>query len=176
MVWPAPVKLVGLAVLVRVSAGVWTAGTVAVDWLEVTGLPAESVPEAVAELVTEPASTLAWVVVEVAVQVVEAPAARVAIGSGLPEQVTALNPARVSAMPMLVIVVVPLLWTTRVQVMVWPGALKLVGLAVLVMVSALNGMVAVAVLVVTGLPAESVPLAETELVTCPAVTSAAVVA
>ncbi len=49
--------------------------TVACDWLEVTVVPLESVPVAVAVLVTEPAVTSAAVVMYVPVQVSEAPAA-----------------------------------------------------------------------------------------------------
>jgi len=50
--------------LTRVSAGDWAAGTVAVDGLEVTGVVAPGGrPCAVALLVTDPASTSAWVTV-----------------------------------------------------------------------------------------------------------------
>ena len=72
---PAAENVVGSAVLTTVNAGVWVAVTVAVVVGEVTGSPFGSTPVADAVLVTDPASTSAWVVVYVAVHVIDSPGA-----------------------------------------------------------------------------------------------------
>ncbi len=62
-VCPAEVTVVGFAVLAIVSAGSGVAVTVVVEGGDVGGGPDGGVPVAVAVLVTEPASTSAWVTV-----------------------------------------------------------------------------------------------------------------
>src|SRR5665647_340660 len=100
MVAPTALYVVGVAVLTIVSAGEATAVTVSVSVGELT------VPfVAEATFVREPASSSAWVIVKLAVHVIEAPGARLVGVSG---QVTlalssaTLNgPARVT-LPLLV--------------------------------------------------------------------------
>ena len=60
-VCPAAVTLVGVADLVSVNAALVVAVTVAEDGADVTAAPVGGVPDAVAVLVTDPASRSAWV-------------------------------------------------------------------------------------------------------------------
>src|SRR5450830_691769 len=94
MVAPTALYVVGVAVLTIVSAGDWTAVTVSVSVGEVT------VPfVAEATFVREPASSSAWVIVKVAVQVIEAPGARLAVAGQVTVALSSLTvngPARVT--------------------------------------------------------------------------------
>ena len=77
MTSPTWLKVVGVAVFVRRSAGAWPV-MVTVSW-EVAGaprLPMTGVPVTVAVLVMLPASKSAWLTTWVAVQVIEPPGAR----------------------------------------------------------------------------------------------------
>src|SRR5664279_3782313 len=92
MTSPAAVYVVGLALLARVSPGADGTRTVALSWLEC--VPAAD--EAVATLVTWPALTSAGVIVYDALQVIEAPTARLAVAGQL---TVALSSATVNGPP-----------------------------------------------------------------------------
>src|SRR5664280_1212637 len=99
MVAPTALYVVGVAVLTIVSAGLATAVTVSVSVGEVT------VPfVAEATFIREPASSSAWVIVKLAVQVIEAPGARLVVVGQLVVALLSLTvngPARVT-LPLLV--------------------------------------------------------------------------
>src|ERR1019366_2563325 len=103
MTSPTALYVVGVAVLTIVSAGDWTAVTVLVSVGEVPGVVPKN-PWADATLVTLPASSSAWVIVKLAVQVIEAPGARLAVAGQLTVALSSLTvngPARVT-FPLLV--------------------------------------------------------------------------
>ena len=70
----------GSAVLVRLSAASALTSTAATEGPDLTPLSNGSPPVAVAELVRMPSSMLAWVTVQVSVQVVVAAGANVVVG------------------------------------------------------------------------------------------------
>src|SRR5438034_256726 len=78
MVCPTALYVVGLALLASARTLFWLAVTVKEAWFEVRPLP-----EAVALLVIEPASTSAWVIVCIEVQLVDAPRASGPVPQGL---------------------------------------------------------------------------------------------
>ncbi len=102
---------------VRAAAGV--AVTVAVDPGDVTVPPEGVVPDTVAELVTDPLSISAWVTVYVAVQVVEAPGARVVVGQVIAPNVSPADaPVKLSATDRPVTVTFPVLVAKKLYVTV----------------------------------------------------------
>src|SRR5512139_451968 len=78
MTLPTALYVAGVAVLTIVSAPFWVALTVSLSGAEVMGVVPKR-PLAVAVLVTEPESRSPWVMVYEAVQVIEAPGARLAV-------------------------------------------------------------------------------------------------
>jgi hypothetical protein len=111
---PAAVTVVGLADLTSVRAGPDVALTVAVDGGEdVTAGPVGGVPDAVAELDTDPLSISACVVVYEPVHVVDAPGARVVVGQEMLVSCGPAGLASVSLMPTPVKVTLPVLVTTN---------------------------------------------------------------
>ena len=74
------VSVVSAAVLVRVMVFTWVIGVVVDDPGDVTTGPDGGVPDAVAVLLIDPAFTSAWVMVRVAVHVVDTPGANVVEG------------------------------------------------------------------------------------------------
>ncbi len=105
--------------MTTVRAGPAEALTVAVDGDDVTVPPEGVVPDTVAELVTDPLSISAWVTVYVAVQVVEAPGARVVVGQVIAPNVSPEEaPVNVSATDRPVTVTFPVLVAKKLYVTV----------------------------------------------------------
>jgi hypothetical protein len=127
-VWPAAVTVVGEAVLVSESAGFAVAVRVALEGAEVTAAPVGGVPDAVAVLLTDPASISAWVTVYVAVHVTCAPGAIelapaghvAALNDPVPENAPSFTPTPCN-------VTFPVFVTTNEYVTPWPAADTLVG-------------------------------------------------
>ena len=120
--------------LVNASVFAWLIGVAVDEAAEFTAGPDGGVPLAVAVLLIEPALTSAWVMVRVAVQVVEAPGARIVAG-----QVMADNPGSGSVMATAVKVTLPVFVTANENVCTSPsdapvGAVSVVIATVLVSV------------------------------------------
>ncbi len=111
--------VVGDADLTTVRAGPVGTVTVAVDAGDVTVPPDGVVPDTVAELVICPLSTSAWVTVYVAVQVVDAPGARVVVGQVIAPNVSpAEAPVKLSATERPVTVTFPVFVAKKLYVTV----------------------------------------------------------
>src|SRR4051794_38952264 len=111
---PAPVIVVGDAVLLSESAALVMAFTVAVDWFDATAAPPGSVPVAVAALLIDPLSRSAPLVTYAAVQVVDASGASRAAAQLIGPSWGVAGAASVSAMAMSPIVTLPVFTTVKV--------------------------------------------------------------
>ena len=109
-------SVVTATVLDRVIVLVWEIGVVVDELFDVTPGPVGGVPLAVAVLLIVPAFTSDWVIVRVAVQVVDAPGANVVDG-----QLIADNPVSGSAMFTEVSVTLPVFVTAKENVCVSPN-------------------------------------------------------
>ena len=144
------------------------------DGEEVTSAPDGGVPVAVAVLLIAPALTSAWVIVRVAVQIVDAPGARVVDGQLMMER-----PVSGSTMLTDVRVTLPVFVTAKENVWVSPndvpvGAVSVVVATLFVNVIVFVWMIGVVVdelLDVTSGPEGGLPLAEAEFMIDPAFTS-----
>ena len=133
----APVGAVSVVIaadLTNDSVFAWLIGVAVDEAAEFTAGPDGGVPLAVAVLLIEPALTSAWVLVRVAVQVVDAPGARV-----VDAQVMADNPGSGSVMATAVKVTLPVFVTANENVCTSPsdapvGAVSVVIATVLVSV------------------------------------------
>ena len=168
------VSVVNADDLANDSAGVWVIGVLVDDGAEVTSGPDGGVPFAVAVLLIDPALTSAWVMVRVAVQVVDAPGASVGDGQLMLER-----PTSGSVMVTDVRVTLPVLVTRNENVWVSPsdapaGAVSVVMATDLVSVMVLVWLIGVAVdelLDVMAGPLGGVPVADAVLMIDPAFTS-----
>ena len=153
---------------------VWVIGVEVEDGADVTAGPEGGAPPAVAVLLIAPAFTSVWVMVRVAVQVVDAPGANVVVGHVMLDR-----PVNGSAMLTEVRVTLPVLVTANENVCVSPndapvGAVSVVNATVLANDRFLVWVIGVDVdelLDVTAGPVGGVPVAEAVLMIDPAFTS-----